>query len=346
MKQSSGDNSQNFQVSGDFSIGISASEARQIAIDVFKANYYEFSEKAAKKALERAEEITNNFIDQFYKRIPELEKKLEEPSIQSSIYNVQKEYAKTGQADLENQLLELLIERINSPEESLKRIVLDEALLILPKLTKDQINFLTLIVSLININQPDIVNMAAFEDFVKKKIVAFYPDNLKSFSFFRHLQFTGCCSILGEGSSYKPLEEILKNRYKAIFSKGFSTDDYNKEFDEYDRDLLKTLIMKCLRNPSLLQFNPLNDQVFDYEIKNQVLKQVGSKAKQFQDRHLLNENEIKNFLTSIDPKMKEILESWKTKDFKTINLTSVGMAIGIMNYNKQTGENVKFSDFF
>ena len=56
MKQESGDNSENVQIGGNVNIGVTAAEARQIAIDVFKANFYTFSEKAAKKALERAEE--------------------------------------------------------------------------------------------------------------------------------------------------------------------------------------------------------------------------------------------------------------------------------------------------
>src|SRR5690606_35369925 len=135
MKQESGENSENVQIGGNVNIGVSASEARQIAIDVFKANFYDFSEKAAKKALERAEELTDEFIAKFYEKIPELESKLQEPSVQSSMFNTQKEYAKSGDSELKEQLLNILIERINSEERSLKQIVLDEALTILPKLT-------------------------------------------------------------------------------------------------------------------------------------------------------------------------------------------------------------------
>lgn len=346
MRQKSGNNSENLQVNGDVIIGINATEARQIAIDVFKANYYEFSEKAAKKALERAEEITDKFISKFYDEIPDQVKKLDEPSIQSSIYNTQKEYAKSGDSILEEQLLELLIERINSKENSLKKIVLDEALLILPKLTKHQIDFLTLIVSTLNMNQSDIDSVDSFEKYVREKIVNFYNIDIKSYSFYRHLLFTGCCSVLGEGSSYKPLEQIFKDRYKAIFSKGFSKEDYEKEFDEYERDLLNPFVMPCLHNPNLNQFNPLNDAVFDYEIEQQVLKKVGEKAKQFQDKFLFNDNELITYLISINPIMTNILEDWKSKDFKTTNVTSVGIAIALMNYNNKTGENIDFDKFF
>jgi hypothetical protein len=64
------------------------------------------------------------------------------------MFNTQKkEYAKTGDVDLKEQLLDLLIQRIDSDERSLKQVVLDEAIILLPKLTKDQINLLTLLFS-------------------------------------------------------------------------------------------------------------------------------------------------------------------------------------------------------
>ena len=118
MKQESGDNSENVQIGGNVNIGVTAAEARQIAIDVFKANFYTFSEKAAKKALERAEELTDEFIAKFYVKIPELESKLQEPSVQSSMFNTQKEYAKSGDSELKEQLLNISIERINAEERS------------------------------------------------------------------------------------------------------------------------------------------------------------------------------------------------------------------------------------
>ena len=59
-----------------------------------KRIFIHFLKKAAKKALERAEELTDEFIAKFYVKIPELESKLQEPSVQSSMFNTQKEYAK------------------------------------------------------------------------------------------------------------------------------------------------------------------------------------------------------------------------------------------------------------
>lgn len=344
MEQESGKNSTNLQIGGNLNIGISATEARQIALDIFKANSYEFSEKAAKKALERVEEITDEFIHKFYSQIPHLENKLEEPSVQSSIFTTQKEFAKSGNTDLKEQLLDLLIQRINSDERSLKQIVLDEAIILLPKLTKDQINLLTLIFSAIYFNHRDILNLEQFNDYINNKLVIFHPKIKTSYSFFTHLQYTGCCTILSEGSTYKPLKQIFQSRYKALFTKGFTQQQLQEEFNE-NLPQLNPLLINCLRNPILLQFNSLNDEVFNSKISELNLGQLGQRAIDFENKFLMNEQEIEDYIISINSDFIKLSSDWNEKDLKTIRPTSVGFAIAIANYNRLTNSNIDFESF-
>lgn len=344
MEQESGDNSTNLQVGGNYTVGISATEARQISIDVFKANFYEFSESASKKALERAVEITDEFISKFYSHFDHLENKLQEPSVQSSVFNAQREYAKTGDIELKEQLINLLIQRINSDERSLKQIVLDEAILLIPKLTKDQINLLSLIFSIIYLNHWDIVSLSTFNDYINNKLIIFYPKEETSYSFFTHLQYTGCCALLPEGSSYKPLHEIFQSRYKALFIKGFTNGQLLDEFNE-DLPKLNPLIINCLRDPVLFQFNALNDEVFSSKIAELNLGSLGKKALNFENKYLLSGDDIEIYLGSINSNFAKLSKDWSEKDLKTIRPTSVGMAIAIMNYNKQTSSSVDYELF-
>lgn len=344
MEQESGENSQNIQIAGNVTIGISASEARQIAIDVFKANFYEFSENAAQKALNRAEEITDDFIEKFYNNFSHLEEKLQEPGVQSTIFNIQKEYAKTGDKDLKNQLLDLLIQRIDSEERSLKQIVLDEAIKIIPKLTHSQINILTLTFSAIHFNHQNIVSLPSLINFLNNKLLCFYTKESKSYSFFTHLQFTGCCTILPEGSSYKPYDQIIISRYKALFIKGFTEQDFKNEFTD-DIIKLRPLIMRSIQNPNTLQFNPLNDEVFKERITQHNLGSIGNKAIEFQDKFMMSDNEIIDFLESKNSLFRNFSTDWKENDLKTIRPTSVGFAIAILNYNRVTGEDVPLEHF-
>lgn len=54
QKQKSGDNSYNIQAQS-VNVGVTYTEARQISMDVYEANFYRLSETAANKAKDRAE---------------------------------------------------------------------------------------------------------------------------------------------------------------------------------------------------------------------------------------------------------------------------------------------------
>ncbi|MBK6945698.1 MAG: hypothetical protein IPI91_05755 [Flavobacteriales bacterium] len=103
--------------------------------------------------------------------------------------------------------------------------------------------------------------------------------------------------------------------------------------------------MKCFQNPIALQFNPLNDEVFNSKIDELDLGEIGKKALNFQNKNLLNDQEIKEFMIKCNPRIEKLLTDWKEKDFKTIRPTSVGLAIAIMNYNRVTKENIAFETF-
>jgi len=149
QRQRGGNNSTNVQVAGDFHSGVTYEDVRKIALDVFKGNFYDLAGNAGKVAQERAEQITENVINDVFENAPELGAKFEDPAVQYSLFNAQREYAKIGDVELEQQLRSLLIERIKSEERSLKQIALDEAINVLPKLTKEHIQIMTLIVSLL-----------------------------------------------------------------------------------------------------------------------------------------------------------------------------------------------------
>lgn len=345
MDQQSGDYSRNLQIAGNVTLGVSAAEARQIALDVFKANFYDFSEKAVEKAFERAAEMTDKFIEKFFKEIPHLKLKLEEPSIQASMFNAQKEYAKTGDKELEDRLINILIERIKSDERSLKQIALDEALSILPKLTNEQVNVLTLVFSAVYLNHR-VNNLPSLLFLLNDKLLNFFPDNInpESLSFFSHLQYSGGFIVLAEGSAYKPLEEIFLSRYKGVFNKGFTEAEFINEVD-MNVEKFRPLLIKCLQNPIALQLNALDDNVLNSKIDELNLGEFKGKLNQLFNKTTMTLDEVKSFLIKMNPRSEKLLSHWRSSDFKTVRLTSVGFAIAIMNYNKMTGESIKVETF-
>ena len=62
QEQKSGDGSANIQVAGDVVVGLSVNEVRQLALDVFKANFYDLGGVGKQIVVTRVEEITDAII--------------------------------------------------------------------------------------------------------------------------------------------------------------------------------------------------------------------------------------------------------------------------------------------
>ena len=345
QKQKGGDNSQNIQVNGNVTIGISYDEARQIALDVFNANCQTMMSEAVQIADTRKNEIVDELIKRLYDEHPELSIRLKDPSIQYSLFSVIKNYVRTGDPDLEEQLLRMLILRMESKDRSLEQIVLDEAIEIVPKLTQDQINILSLVTSAIYINHHDINNLSKLNDFINCQLMIFYPTK-RSESSYTHLQYTGCCTFLPEGATYKPFTVLLGNRYSGLLNKGFNQEMLEQAFPE-DHEKLLPLLTRCQHNQNLLQFNAINESVLKREIERLNLNDLSDKILQLHNQHQMNDDEIKSYLISINPEINNFLNQWSGEfsRLKSIALTPVGFAIALLNYNIQTKSNLRLGVF-
>lgn len=119
QKQEGGDHSTNLQ-SKTVTIyqGISYAEAKEIALDVFKANFIQLKQEAAEIAKTRAEEITDVFLEKLNSRNPDAIRNFNEPALQDALFTAQKEYAKTGDKDLGDLLVDILVDRAGAQNET------------------------------------------------------------------------------------------------------------------------------------------------------------------------------------------------------------------------------------
>lgn len=90
---------------------MTSSEARAIALDVAKATFYELSSVAKETANIRVEEITDQVIKKLENDYPAGLQKANDPDFQYALFTVQKEYARNGDKDLGDLLVDLLVDR-------------------------------------------------------------------------------------------------------------------------------------------------------------------------------------------------------------------------------------------
>lgn len=316
--------------------GISYLDAKNIAIDVFKSNYLELSVNAADTAKKRAEELVENFLNEIKQRSPDAVQTMEDPGMQHAIFIAQKEYARTGDKDLSDMLVDILVDRASQEERNLKQIVLDESLNIVPKLTSSQMDSLTIIFIIKYSKNFEISNLESFKNYLTSYIKPFVSILSKENSLFQHLEFTGCASI-SMGSTN--IQDVFSKTYKGIFCKGFTQEQLVAIIPQYEK--YKSIIIPCLNDSKKFQLAALDEEVLEEkgEVLNLTTDEL-NKLKLLLNNYQLNEEESKNLIKKQGAFMNDLFDIWDNSSLKRLTLTSVGIAIATANLRTKTGISV------
>jgi hypothetical protein len=190
--------------------GLNYSDVKSIALDVFNANFLELSENAKVTAVQRAEELVNQFLIKIEKESPHLAYKVQEPDIQYALIKAQTHYARNGKKETLDLLTDVLITRFSSTETSFKSIVINESIDALPKLTLNHIRFITVLFLVKNCKLP---NVRLLIENINKLFPADITHLQKNISFFEHLMFAGIATNDVSTLSHQNLEYIIRMNY-------------------------------------------------------------------------------------------------------------------------------------
>jgi hypothetical protein len=340
QSQEGGDSSLNIQAQGDVSFGLGYAETRQAAMDVFKANFVELWEEAAELALQRAETLINRFLEQAaadgLTQIPEGRN----PDFQYVLYSAHREYARTGDEDLGDLLVQLLVDRAKLEERDLEQIVLNESLAVAPKLTSDQLDALSLSLITRYTRALNMDSPSALYAFLDNSILPFVDGASRDTSAYQHLEFAGCGAI--SMGSVNP-SDIFARNYAGVLNQGF-TDDALKAQIELTPEQRSQLIRPSFHDEELLQVNARDEEVLD-----ELSQRLGIEAdKAYKLKLLLRHNVmprdmLREHLISVRPQMSQYFEIWEETPIQTLTLTSVGIAIAHANIKRKTGEDIPLS---
>ncbi|MCY9843072.1 LPO_1073/Vpar_1526 family protein [Vibrio caribbeanicus] len=341
QKQEAGNNSTNFQAQQVIvNKGVSYSDAKEIAHDVFMANFIELKKEAAVIAKERAEEVTDNFIEKLNERNPESINEFESPALQDALFKVQKQYAISGDEDLGDLLVDILVDRAGAPKRNMVQIVLDESLNIAPKLTIEQFDTLTLNFLLISTMRRDLKLYSDLINHFKKRVLPFVENLSEKYSDYTHAEFLGCGHV--RTGSYGSLEQRLRDMYKAYFSNGFTKQELDDLMVEQVN--LQGIVIPCLHDEDRLQIGVLDDEVLDKAAdKNGISEEIKDKLKSLFESSTKPADVVKDMLIAEIPEFKNIFDAWENSPFDQFELTSVGIAIAHANYRRKIGETMDLS---
>lgn len=325
------------QAGGDIvitSTGLSYTEIKEIALDVFRANFYQLSGIAKQTASDRAEEITEAFLSKLQVENPEGFQQANDPSFQYALLTVQKEHARIGDKDLGDLLVDLLVDRSKHECRDILQIVLDESLNTAPKLTDNQLAVLAITFLFRYTQHNGIGNHQLLGEYFDKFVIPFGQKIVKNAACYQHLEFTGCGAI---GPMEAKLETILGKTYQGQFLKGF--DPKEVEEKKLSVGLDSRFFIQCLNDKAKVQVRANNHESLDRLLADQGIDAEDSgKVKALFDVGKMGDDEIKEKCVELRPYMSQVFDVWSDSNMKNFTLTSVGIAIAHANVKRLVGE--------
>lgn len=312
--------------------GVTPSEVRQLVIDVLKSNLLDYKGKAHETALQRGEEITDAFLEKLSAEHAEGIKQAETPDFQDALFTVQKEYAKAGDRDLGDLLVDLLVDRTKQADRDILQLVLNESLHIAPKLTRGQVSTLSVVFLLRHTQNRAMTSIEAVAQYMQRHVGHCLSAMSTTDATFRYLESTGCGSV---SSSSVALASIFRQVYPGLFTRGF--DQTLLDAQNLSIVARSVMIMPCLLDPAKFQVAALNNEVLEQKTQQLQPEEV-AKLKGMLTQNQLSDDEIKAAVVGFVPDLKTLFEKWDTSSMARFELTSVGMAIGHANIKRITGE--------
>lgn len=315
-------------------VGVTSIEARAIALDVAKATFYELVGQAKEIAAIRVEEITDQVIKKLEKDFPEGIQKAIDPDFQYALFTVQKEYARNGDKDLGDLLVDLLVDRSKQDQRDILQIVLNESLSTAPKLTDNHLAALAVIFQFKYTQCYDIGNHQQFGEYLDKRVLPFVSKLSRNQAGYQHLEFSGCGSIGISGTS---LEDILGTLYQGQFLKGFDQSEISNRVISVGLDC--RFFIPCLNDTSKLQVKANSKATLEKSLDvHAICSEDRTKILELFNLGRMSEPEVKDKLIAIRPYMANVFEIWTNSPMQTFTLTSVGIAIGHANIKRLIGE--------
>lgn len=177
--------------------GLSFSDVEQMCLLIFEKNFPTLLEKAVEAAQNNVQEFAKDLKAEIGKKSKTIDlAQFADPDVQAAIYDAVQATARKGEKATPALLVALIAERVSFSSDDYKKIVLSEAVTVVPKLTKPQIAYLSFIHYMTSTNVEKLSNVSGLEPYSRAVLSLVAPGFNLSHSQKRHIEYAGACSIV------------------------------------------------------------------------------------------------------------------------------------------------------
>jgi hypothetical protein len=325
--------------------GVSYEDARAIATDVFKENFAKLSQGAHRVALERADEFTLNYLSELHEREPQAVENIEDPGVQSDILEAQAGFAKSGDKDLGEVLVDILVDRTARTERNTASLALSAAISTAQKLTKSHFAALSALfvfkqlkVGQVNHYEQVYMRLSSYLTPTRDDMVQLSDSDVQ------YMAALGCVTISMGSIS---IHQVLQQAYPGLFCQGVDISSAPSEPSGAPEDGPESIINKFkdtpvvtrnLRDPSKFQIAAV-----DRESLHQLLAKIDLlEHEEVLQRALIarpiDGETIMKELREFSAPLGEVIDTYEARTLPNCSNTAIGTAIGHANLRKVTGE--------
>lgn len=219
------------QVAGNAEIhnryGLAVHEVKELTQIFMRENFPVLRAEAIAAAQANVQQFLGKFEEKLAQNIGRIDpNRFKDPDIQSSLNDAVLETAKKGVRSNSDLLAELVIERLNTGTNDYVSLVVSEAIKVVPRLTPEQIGFLTLVLFLTSTKVSSATSLSDIIPLASAVLQTSQHSFGLSDSQKSHLEFTGCASIL----------QLLSNSAYSIWKANY---EFLKDIP--DEELKKTI---------------------------------------------------------------------------------------------------------
>lgn len=257
-----------------------------------------------------------------------------DPDFQYLLGRAQHAQARCGDDDVAEALVEMIAQRSRQTERNRLALSLNQAVERAATLTRNEFAELSICYLFRYTVRQGIKSIPEFYKYLNETINLFIDEVSEEDSSYSYLEAQGCATRVMFPVSFR---DLLINSYAGFLSKGFAIADVADILDNNEVQN-RLIILPCLRNPSLFQANATSKEVFlskmaEIGLSDDKSQQVWAKN----EGALMSEEEIISELKSAVPRIDDMFRVWNKTPLQSLNLTSVGIAIGFSNTVRLSG---------
>lgn len=281
-------------------------------------------DRAAALVEERLTEFRQAVVEEFSK--PETLGRtdaFQDPDFQFALHEAQKGFARSGAADLKEELVKLLSQRAAEPDRNRAALILNEAIQAIGNLTRQEIAALATLFIILNIQilNGEKNSIARTYREMLGPFIEDFPEDDFSYDYLGSMK----CTITNQ-ISHSDVWTILRQRYENVFSRGFSQAEFPNGIPAARlKDVIQPMPAAF---DGRLRFAPRNRGELEKALADAgIVGETQAPFLMLYDDRMADDQEIQQFFTEQVPIFSALVARWNNTLAKSTHLTGLGKAI-------------------